>query len=408
MIEWLVEQTFLVSILILLLLITQLIFSKQLSALTRYSAWALIPLTVCASTFVNFHGVAPDLLIFTVSVNNSAVALTEAVTLSEALYVIWLAGVISLLSLFCYTYTSFNQRQSLNQQPSREIQLAGQTYHIKTATSYCSPFIVGFFSPVIVVPKNFSQKYTTQQQTLILSHEQIHKLRGDLWWNLIAQMMVIGFWFNPLMWLAYKHFRQAQELACDAAVIAGKTASLKAEYANALLCTSAAKEIPPHLLHYGDKTMIKERLSGVMHYHPTKIWKNVIAVVTLTVLAFSATLATAAKPVSSDYSGIPLERIEPIYPLHAIEKGTEGSVTLQFSIETDGTVSDVIVVESIPKGVFDRSAKIALRQWLYEKPRTKLTDVAVQLSFVLNADSSQLSLHNNHSKTEQILVGKHN
>ncbi len=65
---------------------------------------------------------------------------------------------------------------------------------------------------------------------------------------------------------------------------------------------------------------------------------------------------------------IPIVRIQPQYPRDAALEGTEGWVTLEFTIEADGTVSDVVILDSDPKRVFDRNARRALYKWKF-KPR---------------------------------------
>ena len=45
--------------------------------------------------------------------------------------------------------------------------------------------------------------------------------------------------------------------------------------------------------------------------------------------------------------------------------GVEGSVTLQYQIEADGSVGKIRVVSARPAGVFDEAAKTALHGWLF-------------------------------------------
>ena len=78
----------------------------------------------------------------------------------------------------------------------------------------------------------------------------------------------------------------------------------------------------------------------------------------------------------------------PEYPRRAIRLGVEGSVRLEFDVDTDGSVLDPYVVESSPAGVFDRAAIKAVRKFLYE-PRTyngtsvKVNNVQIDLTFRL-------------------------
>lgn len=61
----------------------------------------------------------------------------------------------------------------------------------------------------------------------------------------------------------------------------------------------------------------------------------------------------------------PVVRIEPRYPQRALSAGIEGHVQLEFTIDRDGSVTDVTVVEAEPPGVFDAEAVRALRRWRF-------------------------------------------
>jgi protein TonB len=56
------------------------------------------------------------------------------------------------------------------------------------------------------------------------------------------------------------------------------------------------------------------------------------------------------------------------YPDQAMRQGIEGSVTLDFQINADGSVSDVRVIEANPKGVFEREAMSVVRRTRFEEP----------------------------------------
>ncbi len=61
-----------------------------------------------------------------------------------------------------------------------------------------------------------------------------------------------------------------------------------------------------------------------------------------------------------------ISKVDPTYPQRALEQLTSGWVELQFTVATDGSVRDVVVMDAQPKTVFDRSAMTALRRWRYQ------------------------------------------
>ena len=65
-----------------------------------------------------------------------------------------------------------------------------------------------------------------------------------------------------------------------------------------------------------------------------------------------------------------LQRVPPRYPAKAIDSGQEGWVDLHFTITPEGATSDIRVVASYPRGLFERNAANALMKWIYT-PRTE-------------------------------------
>lgn len=61
--------------------------------------------------------------------------------------------------------------------------------------------------------------------------------------------------------------------------------------------------------------------------------------------------------------------VQPVYPMSAQRNGIEGYVLLRLSIDANGRVKDVLVVDSEPIGVFERSAREAARRFEFEPAR---------------------------------------
>jgi TonB family protein len=85
-------------------------------------------------------------------------------------------------------------------------------------------------------------------------------------------------------------------------------------------------------------------------------------------LAFAPLASAADAPPLADSDLIPIVRVEPRIPTMALIKLISGSVRVVGTIGTDGSVTEVHVVESHPPGVFDDAALRAVRQWKW-KPR---------------------------------------
>lgn len=80
--------------------------------------------------------------------------------------------------------------------------------------------------------------------------------------------------------------------------------------------------------------------------------------------------------VMNDGEAIPLMITEPRWPRKALMEGIEGKVRLCFTIQPDGKATEVRVVDSNPKRLFDRSAQRAVYKWKF-KPQV-IDGVAVE------------------------------
>ncbi len=70
----------------------------------------------------------------------------------------------------------------------------------------------------------------------------------------------------------------------------------------------------------------------------------------------------------SDGEFLPIVRVEPIYPSRAASRGVEGYVVVEFTVTSNGSVTDPVVIESEPSSIFNRAAERAVVKWKY-KPR---------------------------------------
>jgi len=71
--------------------------------------------------------------------------------------------------------------------------------------------------------------------------------------------------------------------------------------------------------------------------------------------------------------------VEPLYPISAQRDGVEGYVIVRLTIDSTGRVRDVLVVDSEPMGVFERSARDAARRFEFQPARVSGVDAATTL-----------------------------
>ena len=135
---------------------------------------------------------------------------------------IWLIGIAVLLIHNIVTYIKLRRRVRVS---------VKQKEYIFLADGITSPFVMGIFPAKIYLPSNVQwEKYEE-----ILAHEEIHRRRYDHLWKLIAYLIVILHWFNPIVWLGFFFFVRDMEMSCDEAALRSASVEKKQKYAHALL-----------------------------------------------------------------------------------------------------------------------------------------------------------------------------
>ncbi|MGH8322525.1 MAG: TonB family protein, partial [Steroidobacteraceae bacterium] len=69
--------------------------------------------------------------------------------------------------------------------------------------------------------------------------------------------------------------------------------------------------------------------------------------------------------------------VAPEFPDKALAQHLSGSVTVEFTVDTNGDPLDVRVIEATPPGVFDHAATSAVKRWHYEPVKANGTPVEV-------------------------------
>ncbi|MDX1282883.1 M56 family metallopeptidase [Shewanella colwelliana] len=396
MLSYLLELALLPSLLCAIFLLSHSVLLNRIGAHNTYAMWIGIPLLLLGSV-LGKH--IPQLISaepLTVLqhykvIASDAIGQTSTLLSSEILVTIWGLGSAALISLL------FSQATSLRRLVANSHIIAlpdvEASIRVKTHIDIHSPMLVGLINPVILVPHSFKQLQPAQQQAIV-DHEQFHHRRYDILANLFAYLLVTLFWFNPLSWLAYRRFRDDQELACDAQVTQTMTTPEKIAYSQTLLAYSQQAQMGMLHTHYGNKTILKERIMQMKKQHG----KSTLAILGLTMaLGLSGALINQTANAGDKHTlaqqkdGVhPVMRIEPRYPIKAAQDGVEGYVQLQFDISKKGKVSKVSVIKSSPTGVFDAEAIKALEQWTYKPSAKGMQDAQVQLDFMLAPPKAEI------------------
>ena len=248
-----------------------------------------------------------------------------------------------------------------------------------------------------MLPADFDARYSSEQRALMVAHERMHIVRGDLHANALTAAMRCVFWFNPLLHLAARHFRHDQELACDLRVIARHPHARRA-YGEAMFKTQLALHPLPLGCHWGYSHPLKERIAMLKQPVPSLsrwIGGAVLVGVLALGVGFAAWSAQPARAVVSHdvppppplapppppmppappsaahdsaarTTGGPCDSTRgsggsgaappppalpaPAYPKDALAQHINGKVVLLIDIDAQGNPTNVVVDQSEPAG----------------------------------------------------------
>ena len=246
------------------------------------------------------------------------------------------------------------------------------------------PSVVGWIRPVVLLPAATVLGLTPQQLEAVLAHELAHILRYDHLVNMLQTVVETLLFYHPAVWWASARIRQERELCCDDLAVDACGDALC--YARALTRLERLRVTTPRLAlgSAGGSLLYRiQRLAGEAGRQrgPSKL-PGILAL-SLGLICFALNMqwargqqqdAPAQEPavvessmpdepgVRVDLGGASvIHRDEVEYPEAAIEKGIQGTVVVEATLDAAGVVSDARVLSGPPE--LRKAALQSVLQW---------------------------------------------
>jgi len=239
----------------------------------------------------------------------------------------------------------------------------------------------------------------------ILTHEQAHVRRGHSVDLLLASLLTVLQWFNPLVWICRSELKLLHEYEADDFVL---KQGIDATQYQLLLVKKAVGEKRFLLANGFNHAQLKNRIT-MMQTSSKAAWKKLSLALLIPLLAATTlllaectsketeeltepTVSEQAQPVMETPAAEPETQAEPAdeseaipfalvetkpkfeggdanqfshwvnqrlhYPPEAKQKGLQGRVTLQFTVEKDGSVTGVKVLRGVHPLLDDEAVKV--------------------------------------------------
>jgi TonB family protein len=298
-----------------------------------------------------------------------------------------------------------------------------------------SPALFGYFRPRLLLPEGILEYFNREALTYVFMHEMGHLRRHDIAVSCLMTLFLIVHWFNPLVWLAFYQMRIDQESACDASVLSRLRHPQSVEYANTIVgfleryCKN--RQLPSMAGILENKTQMKRRLTMIVNYkkYSRRMTAMAVALLLATGLIFF-TITGFAKDVKkssevpklsgkeevADLDGNVVAVIEAVpptggsvvkgpefpggtealiawlssnlyYPVIAAQQGLEGKVVVEFTVGTDGKISNATVVEGVHELLDQEAIRLVMSMPDWKPAESNgarvVSDYIVPIRFVL-------------------------
>lgn len=346
--KYFLTSNILLTFLIAVILITKHIFSKHISVKFQYYIWymylilLLLPFLSIKPYFFNLNNLfqnfssgesfAANLLKnsssstlstnsgwlqdFSLSVNRSASDLINYIIVA-----LWLIGMIILAILTFINNLKIKQLQRWNQLIENEEILTTfleckKLLNIqKDITLYVSSFVktpisYSLFKPRVILPVNVICSLTRNDIRNIFLHELQHFKQKDLIINYLMCILQTVYWFNPIVWYAFKEMRMDREITCDRAVLERLNQEDFLEYGNTIINFADKILRSPTISCVSDMggsmKQIKKRIIKIASFQTDSKWlkmKSIFIMFLLgTIVLCSSPLLSVRGAMKSNYS----------------------------------------------------------------------------------------------------------
>ena len=207
MTDWLLTQSLIGSVLIVLLSGLQRAMPVTFGVGNLYKLWLLLPLSLLLSLLPTLHPPlgAMDYLVTGFHKTQSAIS-GNAYAQSNLLLWIWACGAglffLKLLLKVQVTSRLLKQASELDVRRYLPADLSEELHRQRVVTLQSeqinSPCVAGVFQSYLLLPKNLVNQVPPQQLEHIVQHELCHIQRRDVFWNVLVQGYLLIFWFKPI------------------------------------------------------------------------------------------------------------------------------------------------------------------------------------------------------------------
>ena len=173
-----------------------------------------------------------------------------------------------------------------------------KTIIIKECSRIKSPMITGIFKPVITIPK---MEYNENKLEMIFTHELIHYKRKDLVIKIIALIVNVINWFNPIAYIIRNSINVTCELSLDEQLVQNLDKSKRKYYGETILELieySQNRSLVIGTSVCKSRKELETRLKKIVYFKKSK--KVIMGISLIATILFASTSVFAANNITSN------------------------------------------------------------------------------------------------------------
>jgi D-alanyl-D-alanine endopeptidase (penicillin-binding protein 7) len=242
---------------------------------------------------------------------------------------------------------------------SREVRL-------RVVDALASPVTAGWWRPVVLVPASLVSGMPPQLLEALLAHELAHVRRFDYVVNLVQSVIETILFYHPVVWWLSHRIRAERELIADD--IAARQLGEPRRLALALSELERLQFSTHHLAQAANGGDLMSRIKQLVRPETQVLsWKAALPVLAMAAACLAGCAGTAPKGDAFEReAGItkPVAQFnscaKPQYPHESLARRAQGTTTLRFLIDTDGSVAEAVVAKSSGDAPLDEAARVAI------------------------------------------------
>jgi bla regulator protein BlaR1 len=290
------------SLTVAIIMLIRKVFQKQLSAKWKYNLWFFLFITLTIPFLPNQLFDFGNFFTWDIHQNNGlslsntstqdhafndqkwmqnfalSVNRFDMTLLNETLAVTWIIGMLVMTILTIKAWLQLRRMKTsvrtlenqeillLFEQCKQSLNISKQLI-IGESPLINSPLTFGLFKTYVLLPIHFDEWLSKDEMRYIFLHELNHYKYKDILTNYLVVFYQILYWFNPLVWAAFREMKLDREIACDSAVLHSLDKRCYAEYGNTIIHFLDKLSRPKYITLVnqlnGAKKQIKKRIESI-------------------------------------------------------------------------------------------------------------------------------------------------